>query len=130
MALLSAKVCIAIQIFLQRSFSELHCNERWFPSREGVKTAFTIHQFLSAENLIIVNLDCQEGYARANSDPIVLKLSDNYRISAKNGQKHFMMTYKSRFFFAVTLRVLVCLFITVAGFYLVILAGSLTGGDT
>ena len=39
------------------------------------------------------------------------------------------MTYTSRFFFAVTFRGLVCLFITVAGFYLVILAGSLTGGD-
>ena len=53
------------------SVSELHCDERWFPSGEGVKTAFTIHQFLSAENLIIVNLDRQEGYGRANSDPIV-----------------------------------------------------------
>jgi len=80
------------------SFSELHCDERWFPSREGIKTAFTIPQFLSAENLIIVNLDRQEGYGRANSDPIVLKLSDNYRILAKNGQKHFLMTYTSRFF--------------------------------
>jgi len=39
------------------------------------------------------------------------------------------MTYTSRFFFAVTLKVLVCLFITVAGFYLVILADFLTGGD-